>query len=284
MTNTSYVDNTVTNGITYYYVATAVNNNGESGNSNEASATPLAPPPAPTNLTATAGDSQITLSWTAAQTASSYNVKRSTTAGGPYTTIASGITATSYVDNTVTNGITYYYVVSGVNVGGEGGNSNEASATPQVSSLPTTRINSGGSQYVSPSTGNTFVADTYFTGGSTTSYSNRDILNTTDDTLYLRIRYGTSFGYAIPTANGNYTLRLHFAECYYTSANQRRFNVTVNGTQVLTNYDIFTAAGGSNRAVVVSVPVTVTNGVVNINFATTLSGRNATISAIELVP
>jgi thermitase len=281
---TNYLDNAVTNGTTYYYVVSGVNAAGEGPNSNEASATPLAPPPAPTNLTATAGNAQVTLSWTAAPTATSYNVKRSTTAGGPYTTIATGVTTTNYVDNTVTNGTTYYYVVSGVNAAGEGPNSNEANATPQQSDLPTVRINSGGPQYVSPSFGNTFLADTYFTGGLTTTYSTRDILNTTDDPLYLRIRYGASFGYAIPVPNGNYTLRLHFAECYYTSANQRRFNVTVNGTQVLSNYDIFAAAGGINRAVVVSVPVTVTNGAVNINFATTLSGRNATISAIELVP
>jgi len=84
----------------------------------------------PTNLIATADDSQVTLSWTAVDGATSYNVKRSTTADGTYTTIASDVSGTSYVDTSVTNGITYYYVVTAVTANGESNNSNEASATP----------------------------------------------------------------------------------------------------------------------------------------------------------
>ncbi len=53
---------------------------------------PYSPIAAPTNLTATEGDSKVTLSWTAVVGATSYNVKRSTTAGGTYTTIASNVT------------------------------------------------------------------------------------------------------------------------------------------------------------------------------------------------
>ncbi|MBP2633328.1 MAG: hypothetical protein H6Q70_3956 [Firmicutes bacterium] len=91
---------------------------------------PYAPIVAPTNLTATAGDSQVTLLWTAVEGATSYIVKRSITSGGTYETIASGVTDTSYVDTSVTNGTTYYYVVVAVNADGESKNSNEASATP----------------------------------------------------------------------------------------------------------------------------------------------------------
>ncbi|MFN2513923.1 MAG: fibronectin type III domain-containing protein [Pyrinomonadaceae bacterium] len=123
----------MTNGTTYYYVVTAVNSAGESANSNQASATPTAPPTppaAPTGLTATAGNAQVALSWTASSGATSYNVKRSTTSGGPYTTIAPGVTTTSYTDASVTNGTTYYYVVTAVNSTGESANSNQASATP----------------------------------------------------------------------------------------------------------------------------------------------------------
>jgi hypothetical protein len=71
------------------------------------------------------------LSWSASSGATSYNLKRSTTNGGPYTTIASP-TTTSYTDTGVTNGTTYYYVVSAVNTAGESANSSQVSATPQV--------------------------------------------------------------------------------------------------------------------------------------------------------
>src|SRR5262249_34390193 len=69
------------------------------------------PPAAPTNLKATGGSGQVALSWNASSGATSYNVKRSTTNGGPYTTISSP-TTTSYTDTGLTNGTTYYYVVT----------------------------------------------------------------------------------------------------------------------------------------------------------------------------
>ena len=101
---------------------------------------PYAPINAPTNLVATAGDSKVSLTWTAVSNATSYNVKRSTTAGGTYTTIASNVTDVSYVDTSVTNGTTYYYVVTAVNSAGESNTSNEASATPVDSRKSLLRI------------------------------------------------------------------------------------------------------------------------------------------------
>ena len=94
------------------------------------------PPPAPANLAATGGNAQVSLSWNAASGADTYSVHRSTVSGGPYGTIASSLTATNHLDTTVTNGTTYYYVVSGFNEAGEGPDSNQASATPQVPQLP----------------------------------------------------------------------------------------------------------------------------------------------------
>jgi fibronectin type 3 domain-containing protein len=129
---TTYEDLSVINGLTYYYVITAVNGTEESGNSNEAIASPTAEiPDAPTNLTAV-GDSElqsIQLSWTSVTGATYYNVHRSITSGGPYTTIASNLSETSYSDLNVVLGTTYYYVVTSINeaaVGSE--NSNETSA------------------------------------------------------------------------------------------------------------------------------------------------------------
>jgi len=92
---------------------------------------------APTNLTAAAGDSKVTLSWDHVSGASSYTVKRSTTPGGIYSTIFDGVTSTSYTDTDVTNGTTYYYVVTAISNGVESANSNEASATPTAGTTPT---------------------------------------------------------------------------------------------------------------------------------------------------
>ena len=131
---TSFTDTGLTNGTTYFYKVTAVNScNVESGPSNEASATPAAAavPPAPTALTATSGPGakQISLAWAASAGATGYNVKLSTTSGGPYTIIATGVTTTSFTNTGLVRGATYYYVVSAVNAAGESPNSNQASAT-----------------------------------------------------------------------------------------------------------------------------------------------------------
>jgi hypothetical protein len=130
-TATSYADNNVSNGTKYYYVVSAYNSYGQSANSAEASATPIAPPPpgAPAGLQATSGNTQVSLSWTASTGATSYHVKRSTTNGGPYTQV-SAPTAASFTDMGLTNGTTYYYVVSALNAAGESANSSQASATP----------------------------------------------------------------------------------------------------------------------------------------------------------
>src|ERR1039458_1621660 len=63
----------------------------------------LQPPSVPTGVTATAGNQQVALTWNASSDATSYNVGRATTTGGPYTTISSP-TTTSFADSTVTNG------------------------------------------------------------------------------------------------------------------------------------------------------------------------------------
>jgi len=134
---TTYADNSVTNGTPYFYVVSAYNSYGASANSSEASATPVAPPPpaAPTGLQATAGNAQISLTWTASSGATSYHVKRSTTNGSGYTQIAAP-TATNFTDAGLTNGTTYYYVVSALNAAGEGANSSQASAMPAAPASP----------------------------------------------------------------------------------------------------------------------------------------------------
>jgi hypothetical protein len=125
---------------------------GVSGTSSSGGAgSPGTAPSTPTGLTATAGDKQVSLSWNASSGATSYDVKRSTTHGGPYLQIATP-NATNYIDPGLTDGTTYYYVVSAVNSTGESANSGEVSATPSsavtVPPTPTGLAAAAGDQQV----------------------------------------------------------------------------------------------------------------------------------------
>ena len=139
-TTTSYIDASLANGTRYYYVVSALDSAGESANSAQVSATPSAPvaivtiPVAPTGLSATAGSAQVALSWSSSTGATSYHVKRATTSGGAYTQVAAP-TASSYTDTSVSNGTTYYYVVSALDSAGESANSTQVSALPEPSTV-----------------------------------------------------------------------------------------------------------------------------------------------------
>ncbi|HEY6510056.1 MAG TPA: lytic polysaccharide monooxygenase [Vicinamibacterales bacterium] len=89
-------------------------------------------PAAPTNLNATPGNNQNSLTWTASAGATSYNVKRSTTNGGPYTNVLVGVTGTAVTDIGLNNGTTYFYVVTAVNASGESAFSSQDDATPSA--------------------------------------------------------------------------------------------------------------------------------------------------------
>jgi fibronectin type 3 domain-containing protein len=133
-TSTNGVDTDLVNGTTYYYVVSAFNSIGESTNSLQVSVIPATsgtPPPAPTNLLATPGDTQIISEWNASPGATSYNVKRTTIFGGTFTIIAAGVTATNYTDINLSPDTIYTYVISAVNAAGESfTDSTSASAAP----------------------------------------------------------------------------------------------------------------------------------------------------------
>jgi hypothetical protein len=88
----------------------------------------------PSGLVAVAGAGQVTLNWNVAVQATNYNVKRSLTSGGPYTTVASPA-GPVYTDTGLTNGTTYYYVISALRPSGQSANSSEVNATPQLPQL-----------------------------------------------------------------------------------------------------------------------------------------------------
>jgi len=105
----------------------------------------LPPPPAPTGLVAVGGNAQVTVSWDIVPGATTYNLWRATTSGGPFTLVADSLGGVNlgYSDSSVTNLTTYYYVVS-ANGNGVGANSAQVSATPAavVTGLTATVTNS----------------------------------------------------------------------------------------------------------------------------------------------
>ncbi|MEA5624985.1 malectin domain-containing carbohydrate-binding protein [Nostoc sp. UHCC 0251] len=141
-------------------------------------------------------------------------------------------------------------------------------------------INTGGGTYTD-NLGQVWSADQLFTGGSTYSTTSA-IANTTSDPLFQTERTGTNFSYAIPVANGSYEVDLGFAELYWNSANNRVFSVTAEGQTLLSNYDIWTDAGGANIAVIKKFTVNVTDGVLNLNF--TASKDQAKVDFIQVTP
>jgi len=170
--------------------------------------------------------------------------------------IATGVSATTFSDTGLAASTTYFYLVEGTNSGGTSAASNQASATtnPPPTSCSSLCINGGGPA-VSP-----FVADEDFTGGATIDHANTintsKVTNPAPAAVYQSARVaatagaGTTFSYTIGgfAANSSHTVRLHFCETFWTTAGSRVFNVSINGTQVLTNFDIFATAGGQNIA------------------------------------
>jgi CubicO group peptidase (beta-lactamase class C family) len=132
-----------------------------------------------------------------------------------------------------------------------------------------------------------FADDVGFSGGSTRTRTNTittsGVVHAAPASLYQSQRFG-NFSYTVPgfTPNSTNTVRLHFAETHWTAAGLRKFNVKINGQQVLTNFDIF-AAAGANKAVVREFRAPAdANGKYTIEFSTVIDA--ATVSGIEVLP
>lgn len=94
-------------------------------------------PSAPTGISASAGNEQVTISWSSVSGADSYNIYWAVSSGVTKVsgTKVSGVTS-PYIDTGRTNDTTYYYVVTAINTAGESGESTEVSATPSLTPPP----------------------------------------------------------------------------------------------------------------------------------------------------
>ena len=135
---TNYYYTGLTVGATYYFEVAGANANGYGPPSNVAGATVLSGLAAPMNLTATAGNSEVSLSWTQVYGATNYQAYLKT---GPstYTLIATGLTTTAFLDTGLVNGTSYTFVVTATNASSTSPYSLPASATPvgSLSNAPT---------------------------------------------------------------------------------------------------------------------------------------------------
>ena len=130
VTTTTYVNTGAKDGVTYYYMVTAVNDSGESAFSNTVSGQNKAvtsKPAAPVvkiGNSATSGKPMLT--WNAVSGATSYKVYRATSQNGTYSLLGS-VTVTSYTNTGAKDGVTYYYKVKAINSAGESAYSNTVS-------------------------------------------------------------------------------------------------------------------------------------------------------------
>lgn len=126
-------------------------------------------------------------------------------------------------------------------------------------------INCGGKAYKSIE-GYTFMADTFFVGGSIKTLRKDSIENTLDDSLYFFQREGGEFKYAIPVPNDEYDVQLRFAEFLKKDPNdKRKFSVYYEDVPKLSQFDLLKFAG-IKKAYQVSHTVKVTDGILNLDF------------------
>ena len=135
-----------------------------------------------------------------------------------------------------------------------------------------------------------FVSDPNMLYGSVNRARNNidtSAANAAPAAVYQTERYGRDFTYTFPVPKGSYLVRLHFAEIFDDGAGRRVENIHLNGKLVLPNLDVFSAAGGLNKALVKEFPGIEPDAHGNITVRTSAApgspDQNAKISGIEIL-
>ena len=147
--------------------------------------------------------------------------------------------------------------------------------------LPTIRINAGASA-LKDSTGVEWLGDIGFEGGDVIDRPDLQIANTKQPEIYRSEHYSMD-AFKQPLPNGKYFVKLHFAETFegISGPGERVFSFDVEG-KAFGNFDPFAKAGGFAKAYVETVPVEITDGVLNIKF--TPQVENPQVCGIEIIP
>lgn len=224
------------------------------------------------------GLNEVTLTWETVIGADTYRVSRN---GTELTTTA----ATMFTDFNAMDGETYLYEVVAIKTGGaESAPETIEFTVPDIASQQSIRINTGGPEYLD-NNGLLWSADFGFSGsgGGAGSISSQPIANTEDDFLYQSERFSSDLSYSIPITNGDYLVSIHLAEVYFGTFRDgtRVFSATAEGETVFGPTNILTTVG-PNAALVESTTVTVTDGVLDIDFNPII--ENPKVSAIEIIP
>ena len=221
-----------------------------------------------------------TLTWTGAENPDKSWITSVSPTSGSLSSGASA-TVTVTIDRSGLNQGDYSGTISLTSNGG----SADVIVTISVPSTPgwVRRVNAGGPAY--SGSGKDWSADQPFSSGSwgyvggQVATTNHGISNTVDDKLYQSVRWGlTGYRFTLPS-NGHYSVVLHFAEIYHTASGRRIFDVSLEGSTVLDDYDVF-AAVGHDAADVCEFEVDVTDGVLDIIFS--VVKNYPIISAIEV--
>jgi hypothetical protein len=233
----------------------------------------LAPP---FNLQAAGGTTAVSLSWDPMPRATSYAVRRATSASGPFSTVASGLTGVTYTDTPPTAGTRYYYRVVATYPAGISAPSNVASAAVGQEY----RINAGGGAV------GAFAADAFASGGNTAFnggfFDTGGVSDPAPQSVYQSERWGVfSYSFTSLTPGKSYKVRLHFSEFAVFSPGQRVFNVAINGTQRLTNYDIVAKVGAFKGTVEEFTVPADSTGKITVDFSAVVAFPK--VSGIEIL-
>jgi hypothetical protein len=169
-----------------------------------------------------------------------------------------------------------------------GGTYTAPTATPTPAPQPVWRVNAGGPQYTD-TLGNIWAADEDYSGGTQSAPITNTIAGAlpaaADQVLYQTQRYGNPFTYTFNVPAGSYQVTMKFVETYWTAAGDRVFNVSINGSQVMANFDIFKDSGGENIAddKVYSNISPNAAGQITIQFGPA-GADNAMVNAIQIIP